>query len=174
MKSTRSNRVPRCSGRAESGNMFIEMSLVMVVVMFSILGIFELGRAMWTYTTLASATEKAARFAIVHGARCADASTSCPVGVGTIAITLLQAGIGLDESQLQVTMNAGDSSVACAPASTCLNNGSVWPPSPDNAVGAPVTIQTQYPFQFALAELWPGQPLHPWTFTAKSTEVIQF
>lgn len=80
----------------ERGSSVVEMALVFVPLMFSIFSIFELGRAMWTYHTLASSVKKGVRVAMVHGARCADASPSCPVTVGALVQTIQQVGVGLD------------------------------------------------------------------------------
>ncbi len=166
MKSTRYSR--------ERGSAVIEMALVFLPLMFSVFSIFELGRAMWTYHTLATAVKKASRVASVHGARCADASASCPVTVADLIQTIQQYGVGLDTSVLQLTLTAGTQSLTCSPASSCSANNTAWPPSPNNPVGQTVTINAKYGFNTVLKMLWPGQTTGTFNLAAKSTEVIQF
>jgi hypothetical protein len=166
MKSSRSS--------SERGSSIVEMALIFFPLMFSVLSIFELGRAMWTYHTLASSVKKGARVAMVHGARCADASASCPVTVGALVQTIQQVGVGLDLSVLQLTFTAGGQSLSCAPAESCLANNTTWPPAPYNPVGQTVTINAKYGFNSVLKAIWPGQASGTFNLAAKSTEVIQF
>jgi Flp pilus assembly protein TadG len=150
------------------------MSLIFVPLMFCIFSVFELGRAMWTYHTLAAAVKKGARVAMVHGARCADASSACPVTVANVVQSIQQTGVGLDLTILQLTLSAGSQSLSCAPASSCLANNTQWPPPPDNPVGQTVTISGKYGFTTVLKQMWPGQTSGTFNLAAKSTEVIQF
>jgi Flp pilus assembly protein TadG len=158
----------------ERGSSIVEMSLVFIPLMFSVFSIFELGRAMWTYHTLASSVKKGVRVAMVHGARCADASATCPVTVGGLVQTIQQVGVGLDLSVLQLTFKAGGQTVNCAPANTCLANNTAWPPAPYNPVGQNVTISAKYGFNSVLNLVWPGQASGTFNLAAKSTETIQF
>lgn len=112
--------------------------------------------------------------AMVHGARCADASTACPVTVGGLVQAIQQVGVGLDLSVLQLTFNAGGQSLTCAPASSCLTNNTTWPPAPYNPVGQNVTIAGKYGFNSVLSAMWPGQSTGTFNLAAKSTETIQF
>jgi len=158
----------------QRGSAVVEMALVFLPLMFGIFSIFELGRAMWTYHTLAMAVKKAARVAMVHGARCADASASCPVTVATLVQTVQQYGIGLDMSVLQLTFIAGGQSLSCAPASSCSANATAWPPAPYNPVGESITINGKYGFNTVLKSMWPGQTTGTFNLAAISTETIQF
>jgi Flp pilus assembly protein TadG len=165
-------RSRRSSG--QRGNAMLEMSLVFLPLMFSIFSIFELSRAMWTYHTLAMAVKKGVRVAMVHGDRCAEASTDCPVSVATLVQTIKQNGVGLDSSVLQLTFVAGTQSLTCTPADTCTTNSSNWPPVPFNVVGETVSISAKYGFNSVLSSMWPGQATSTFNLAAKSTEVIQF
>jgi Flp pilus assembly protein TadG len=156
------------------GSAVVEMALVFFPLMFAIFSIFELGRAMWTYHTLATAVKKGVRVAMVHGARCADASSTCPITVGTLVQTIQQNGVGLDMSILQLTFTAGPQTLTCAPANGCAANGSAWPPSPYNPVGETISINGKYGFNSVLKTMWPGQATGTFNLAAKSTETIQF
>ena len=161
-------------GSLERGSVITEMALVFLPLMFSVFMVFELGRAMWTYHTLASAVKKGVRVAMVHGDRCAEASSSCPITVAGIVQVIQQVGIGLDMSVLQLTLTAGGQSLSCNPANSCLSNNTNWPPAPYNPVGQAVTISGAYGFNTVLSQIWPGQPIKTFNLAAKSTEVIQF
>jgi Flp pilus assembly protein TadG len=156
------------------GNAVVEMSLIFLPLMFSVFSVFELGRAMWTYHTLATAVKKGVRVAMVHGARCAEASTECPVTVGTLIQTIQQNGVGLDMTVLDLTFTAGGQSLSCAPASGCSTNNTNWPAAPYNPVGETITIDGKYAFTTALKSMWPGQTTGTFNLAAKSTETIQF
>jgi hypothetical protein len=59
------------------GQALVETALILPVFLALLLGIVDMGRAVWATTSLASAAREAARFAIVHGG---NANTPCPVG----------------------------------------------------------------------------------------------
>lgn len=87
--------------RGERGQSLVEFSLIAVVFFMLVLGIVDVGRAVWHYNALAQATREGTRYAIVHGANSTD-----PVGPGDAqAVTdqVEQFASGLDLSQLTVT-----------------------------------------------------------------------
>jgi Flp pilus assembly protein TadG len=51
-----------------SGQSLIEFALIIPTVLFLIIGFFDLGRAVFNYSTLTNAVREAARYAIVHKA----------------------------------------------------------------------------------------------------------
>jgi len=63
---------PRSAGQA-----LVETALILPVFLMLLMGIVDLGRAVWATTSLASAAREATRYAIVHGG---VASDPCPVG----------------------------------------------------------------------------------------------
>lgn len=158
----------------QRGNAVIEMALVFFPLMFSVFSVFEVGRAMWTYHTLATAIKKGVRVAMVHGARCAEASSSCPITVASLISIIQQYGVGMDMSVLQLTFTTGGQTLTCSPANSCASNNTNWPPTGYNPVGQALTINGSYAFRTALTMLWPGQSTGTFNFAAKSTETIQF
>jgi Flp pilus assembly protein TadG len=60
-----------------AGQALVETALVIPIFLMLLMGIVDLGRAVWATTSLASAAREAARFAIVHGG---SPLSSCPVG----------------------------------------------------------------------------------------------
>ena len=58
---------------SERGQTLLEYTVVILTVLTVIFGVFETGRLMLTYATLAEAARAGARYAIVHGADCVGA-----------------------------------------------------------------------------------------------------
>ena len=52
----------------QTGAVIVEFSLVFMLFLVLSIGLFEMGRAMWIYTTLSHAARQGARFAMVRGA----------------------------------------------------------------------------------------------------------
>lgn len=157
--------------RSQGGNALVESSLILLPLLLLVLGTLEISRAMWTYHSLAMAVKSATRLAIVHGARCADASSSCPLTVAQVVSLVQNGAVGLDPASLQITLTTGSTVVACSPSASCSANGTVWPAAPNNIVGLPVSIVAQYSFHSVLPL---GLPQGNVNLTAKSTEIIEF
>jgi TadE-like protein len=69
------------------GQGLVEFALVLPVFMVILIGMVDLGRAIWANNSVANAAREAARFAAVHGGSCKDLSSTacgttsyCPVG----------------------------------------------------------------------------------------------
>jgi Flp pilus assembly protein TadG len=60
-----------------AGQALVETALILPLFLALLLGIVDMGRAVWATTSLASAAREAARYAIVHGG---TSSNPCPVG----------------------------------------------------------------------------------------------
>lgn len=60
-----------------AGQALVETALVLPLFLVCLLGIVDMGRAVWATTSLAAAAREAARYAIVHGG---STSNPCPVG----------------------------------------------------------------------------------------------
>ena len=94
----------------QSGQSLIEFTFVGIPGMFTLIGIFEISRAMWIYSTLNHAAQEGVRYAIVHGEDCGNNGNNCQVNLGpatnncnntnsTIAEVIQCAGIGLDPAK---------------------------------------------------------------------------
>ena len=155
---------------ARRGNAMIEFTLVGIPIIFVLISVFEIARGMWIYHTLAHATREGTRFVIVHGSNCTSAPNQCGVTVAQIAARIRDAGVGLDTSLTQVTLQniAGTtpfSTVGPSTVAVLLNDNTLWPPGPGNAVGNDVVITATFPFQSAIAMFWPGAG-RPFQFAA--------
>lgn len=69
------------------GQGLVEFALVLPVFMVILIGMVDLGRAIWANNSVANAAREAARFAAVHGGSCKDLTSTacgttsyCPVG----------------------------------------------------------------------------------------------
>jgi Flp pilus assembly protein TadG len=60
-----------------AGQALVETALIIPIFLMLLMGIVDMGRAVWATTSLASAAREATRYAIVHGG---SVSTACPVG----------------------------------------------------------------------------------------------
>jgi len=151
---TAGNRVPR-RRIARRGQSLLEFTLSAVPVIFLLLSIVEMSRAMWVYVTLAHAIKEGTRFSVVHGADCVQAKPDCQITVNQVAARIITAGMGLDSRKMNVVLQTAGATQTCAPVSSCLDVATAWPPSPDNSVGLPITISGTYPFSTAMAMFIP-------------------
>ncbi len=65
--------------RCRRGGVALEFAFALPVLLLFIFGVFEIGRAFWTQTTLEYAVEEAARFAIVNDAILDDAELTTAI-----------------------------------------------------------------------------------------------
>ena len=112
---------PRLSRR---GAAFVEFALVFMVFLLLLVGLLELGRGVWTYTTIAHAARQGTRFAMVRGSR-------NPTTQDQVRNVVRNAAIGLNKNQVQVTTN--------------------WPTG--IAQGNVVVVQVRYPFNLVTGGL---------------------
>jgi len=173
------------------GNAIVEFTLVAIPIIFVLISVFEIGRGMWVYDTLAHAVREGTRMAIVNGRDCAKIP-GCAVTIAAIAERIRVTGVGLSPDELEVTLtmlapSAGGpvvvATVSCAPLRTCLSRSTLpadqWPPAVANRPKLhSAQIQGVIPFRSAIAMFWPGAG-RGMTFgavwlPASSQEVIQF
>ena len=156
------------------GSSMVEFALVFLPMFILLCGVFELGRAMWTYHSVSAAVKKAARYTVVRGSSCNSESSSCSPSVADVAETIRDASLGLEAQFFRITLEAGSQTVVCATLSSCLSDSTYWPASPNNAVGRPINIKGEYAFHTFLFSFWPGANQTSVTFRSESSEVIQF
>ncbi len=162
----------------QRGSAMIEFTLVGIPMIFLLISIFEVSRAMWNYHTLAFAIREGTRYAAVHGSGCStDPRNSCQATVAQVAQRIQDAGIGLDASELTLTFTSSGSSIKCT-LNTCLGTVTNWPEAPKNTPGNAIAISGSLPFQSAMAMFWPGAgkgiTLPTAYLTAGSADIIQF
>lgn len=140
---------------ARAGNSVIEFTLVGIPLIFMLISIVEMSRAMWTYSSLAYAVKQATRYAAVHGGGCSETGNSCAIHVSDVVGKIQSNAFMLDPADLNLTLTSSSGSVSCSPATLCSNNGTTWPPA-DASRNTAISIQATYSFASALAMFWPG------------------
>ena len=163
--------------RSRRGQALLEFTLAAVPMIFLLISVEEIARGMYIYTTLAHAVKEGTRYGVVHGADCAQGSSSCPVTLGQVASRIQQAGVGLDPSQFNVVLKTSGSTQTCAPLRSCMTNSATWPSSPDNNIGMPITVSGTYPFNSAISMFIPQSgsvKIGSMNFSAASQEEIRF
>jgi Flp pilus assembly protein TadG len=156
------------------GSSVVEFALVFLPMLMLICGVFEIGRAMWTYHSVSAAVKQATRYTVVRGSGCSSQSSSCAPTVGSVAARIREASLGLEPSNFSLTLTAGPQMINCTTLSSCIGNGTYWPASPNNSVGRTVTIAGEYNFRTFLFGFWPAMNRNGFTFRSASSEVIQF
>jgi len=158
---------------SERGNATIEFALTFMPLTLLMLGIVEVARIGWMHQTLTMSVKSVARQAVVHGEKCVELTPSCAKTIGHWVNSAQSKAIGLDGGKMNLTFSGNSSTKSCQPATACLSDGTVWPPSSENAVGLPVMIRGTYemtPFYWLIGD----RPNGSWTLTVSSREVIQF
>lgn len=100
----------------DEGGVVVEFALVSSVFFLFVLGIFELGRALWTYNTVAEAAHAAARYAIVRGATAGNPSGNATQSTvelfvranfgANLSVSMTPSIIGLPGSTIMVQVSA--------------------------------------------------------------------
>ncbi len=108
------------------GATLVEFAFFFLLFLVLAIGLMELGRGIWTFTTLAHAARQGGRYAIVHG-------NLSPLGQGDLTIeeVVKRNAIGLDPADIMVT-------TAYAPS---------------NTRGGVVEVRASYPFRLVTGPL---------------------
>lgn len=133
--------------RAERGQALVEFALAAVTFMILVLGVFDVGRAVWNYNTLASAAREGTRYAIVHGS-----ASGTPSGPGAN-----DAGVQAAVAKHASGLNSAD-----------LTTTSTWLDG-SNAPGSRVKVSTTYNFKSIFSSLF---GIAPFSMTSSSTMTI--
>lgn len=137
----KSNNKRRANG--ERGAEMVEFALSFLLFLILVVAIFEGGRLVWTYETLAHAARQGARLAIVHGER-------NPLG---------------DDSAITAAVHA--QAVGLPSGDVTVNT--VWADA-DKKGGSVVTVSATYPISFIASPLVFGS--NGLSLTAKSQATV--
>jgi Flp pilus assembly protein TadG len=133
--------------RTERGQSLVEFSLSVMIFIMIIVGVVEVGRAVWSYNTLASAAREGSRYAMVHGA-VATAHSGPAANDAKVQAAVAKYSSNLEPSDLTIT--------------------SAWPDG-NNAVGSHVKVTATYRFDTLFSRLLGVSPI---TMTSTSTMTI--
>jgi Flp pilus assembly protein TadG len=128
------------------GQALVEFSLILPVFLVMMMGVIDVGRAIWAQNSLAAAAREGARFAIVHGG---TATTKCPVGAPaeTAIIPTADASCPYPSPSTQAikdvvsaAANAGGTSLSVTVCYGAGCSGDTNATGATNARGTPVTV----------------------------------
>jgi len=124
----------------QRGATIVEFALFFMLFLVVSVALMELGRGIWTYTTIAHAARQGARYALVHG------SLNPIVGDdGDLSIEQVVKNSAVGLNQADVTVNTSWESWDAV--------NQVWVPDNVNARGNAVQIQVSYPFRLVTGPL---------------------
>jgi len=135
------------------GNGALEFVLLGIPSLFLTFSVVEMSLGMWQYHTLEEAAVAGARYVITHGADC---SGTCGITVGNVVTKVVQTGVGLNPSQLAITLTSTSGSTTYSPASSYLSNSTAFPPTADSTAGNDITVTVAYTVSNPFAMFWPG------------------
>ncbi|MBV9408308.1 MAG: pilus assembly protein [Candidatus Eremiobacteraeota bacterium] len=115
----------------------VEFAIAVAMLMTMIVGIVDIGRAMYAYHLVANVAQEGARYAAVHGSSCT--LSSCPATASAIQTYVRGQATGIDATRLTVT--------------TTWSTGNSCAGSPYQSAGCTVSVQTSYPFTFIVSLL---------------------
>ncbi|HLI62502.1 MAG TPA: TadE/TadG family type IV pilus assembly protein [Terriglobales bacterium] len=144
----------------EAGSGLIEFTVVALALLTVMLGIVDLGRALYAYNYVSDAARRGARYAIVRGSKCDPTLSGCPVqsSQDPNLISYVESNAdGINTSNLSVT-------ASCCPAGAATCTGGSFPCDPGNAV----QVQVQYTFNF----ITPLLPQASWKMTSTSEMTV--
>jgi TadE-like protein len=115
------------------GQALAEFAVASAVLLITMFGIVDFGRALYTYHGVSNAARLATRYAIVHGALSCPGGTPSPDPLLAYVTSQLP---GIDPSALNVT-------TACNDAMGCFPSA-----APFNGTGCVVSVEVDYKFHF--------------------------
>ena len=167
----------RRHGRSpERGQALLEFALILPIFVVAILGMIDVGRAIWANNAVANAAREAARYAAVHGGA---KSTKCPVGPPVPLITTIPAADascpypspskeGIRETARQFLIAGGSNVVITA----CYGSGCSGDTDVNgatNARGTAVTVKVSSQVPMIMGTLLGLQPI---SVSATSTMLV--
>ncbi len=105
--------------RLARGQSLVEFALLSPIIFFAVFGLFDLGDAVYTYSTLTQGTQDAAAFASVHCAYAGSGYTGAE-----LAQQVLDSGALLQSDQLTVEGNPADGRACTDPGTAIIVSSS--------------------------------------------------
>jgi Flp pilus assembly protein TadG len=139
----------------DSGQALVEMALMLPVLVLLLVGIFDLGRAVWLSNSLAMAVREGTRYGVVHGAL-----SGSPAGPGSATYTAPDVDTAIASSVQRYATGIPDLTVRAT-----------WPDGNANR-GSRVVVSASFPFTPVLAQAFLGSALRV-TLQSSSTLVIE-
>jgi Flp pilus assembly protein TadG len=144
------------AGSVGDGQALVETALVLPLLLLLIVGLFDVGRAIWLSNTLATAVREGTRYGVVHGAL-----SGSPTGPGAATYTP-------PNTDTAITAQVRDHAAGVPSTLTVL---STWPDGNSNR-GSRIVVSASFPFVPVLAQVFLGGGLNI-TLRSSSTLVIE-
>ena len=141
--------------RGDRGQALVEMALMLPVLVLLLVGVFDLGRAVWLSNSLATAVREGTRYGVVHGALSAS-----PAGPGSATYTAPDVDTAITSSVQRYAIGVPG-----------LVVHATWPDGDANR-GSRVVVSASFPFTPILAQAFLGGALRV-TIESSSTLVIE-
>jgi Flp pilus assembly protein TadG len=141
--------------RADQGQALVEMALMLPVLVLLLVGVFDLGRAVWLSNSLAMAVREGTRYGVVHGALSAS-----PAGPGSATYTAPDVDTAIASSVQRYATGIPDLTVHAS-----------WPDGNANR-GSRIVVSASFPFTPILAQAFLGNALRV-SLQSSSTLVIE-
>lgn len=142
--------------RAATGQALVETALVLPILVILLVGLFDVGRAIWLSNTLATAVREGSRYGVVHGAL-----SGSPTGPGSASYT---------PPDTDTVITARVRTYATGVPSN-LTVQSTWPDGNANR-GSRIVVTASFPFTPILSQVFLGSGLSV-TLRSSSTLVIE-
>lgn len=142
--------------RDHRGQALVETALVLPLLLILIVGLFDVGRAIWLSNTLATAVREGSRYGVVHGAL-----SGSPTGPGSASYT---------PPDTDTVITAHVRNYATGVPDT-LTVRSTWPDGNANR-GSRIVVSASFPFTPVLSQVFLGSGLSI-TLQSSSTLVIE-
>ncbi len=139
----------------DHGQALVEMALMLPVLVLLLIGIFDLGRAVWLSNSLATAVREGTRYGVVHGALSAS-----PAGPGSATYTAPDVDTAIVSSVQRYAIGIPNLTVNAS-----------WPDGNANR-GSRIVVSASFPFTPILAQAFLGSALRV-TLQSSSTLVIE-
>ncbi|HEV8229578.1 MAG TPA: TadE/TadG family type IV pilus assembly protein [Candidatus Limnocylindria bacterium] len=143
--------------RGDRGQALVETAFVLPLLLILIVGLFDVGRAIWLSNTLATAVREGSRYGVVHGAL-----SGSPTGPGSASYTPPDVDTAITAQVRRYAIGV--------PAS--LDVRSTWPDGNANR-GSRVVVSASFPFTPVLAQAFLGTSTLRVTLRSSSTLVIE-
>jgi len=140
----------------QQGQALVETALVLPLLLLLIVGLFDVGRAIWLSNTLATAVREGSRYGIVHGAL-----SGSPTGPGSPSYTPPDTDTVITAQVRNYATGVPDS----------LTVRSTWPDGSANR-GSRIVVSASFPFTPILSQVFLGSGLAI-TLQSSSTLVIE-
>jgi Flp pilus assembly protein TadG len=141
--------------RSDHAQALVETALVLPLLLLLIVGLFDVGRAVWLSNTLATAVREGSRYGVVHGAL-----SGSPTGPGSATYTP-------PDTDTAITAHVRNYA-AGVPGSLTVK--STWPDGNANR-GSRIVVSASFPFTPILSQVFLGGGLNI-TLQSSSTLVI--